>query len=100
MPELLDDDALAVALERVPGWSGDTDEISRTVELASFPVAIRVVGQVAEFAEEMDHHPDMDIRWRTVTFRSATHAMGGVTERDITLAEHINTLIDQAGGPV
>ena len=51
----------------------------RTVELASFPQAIEVVDRVAEVAERDNHHPDIDIRWRTLTFRCSTHCAGGVT---------------------
>lgn len=92
MAELLDDDALAVGLRTLDGWSGDRTGIARTVELPSFPVAIAVVVEVAKVAEEMDHHPDIDIRWRTVTFRCATHTAGGVTAKDIALAARIDEL--------
>ena len=44
----------------------------------------------AEIAEEMNHHPDMDIRWRTVTFSLATHSAGGVTQLDVELAHRID----------
>ena len=47
-------------------------------------------GRVAEIAEEMNHHPDMDIRWRTVTFSLATHSVGGVTQLDVELAHRID----------
>lgn len=96
MPELLSGDTVAAMLKNLAGWSGDTKEIARTVELSSFPAAIQVVNRVAEVAEEMDHHPDIDIRWATLTFRCATHSMGGVTERDLALAERINAIVDES----
>jgi 4a-hydroxytetrahydrobiopterin dehydratase len=89
---LLDADAVASALEGLPDWSGDTDAISRTVEAASFPAAIALVNRVAEAAEAADHHPDIDIRWRTVTFVLSTHSAGGVTSKDIAMAAKINEL--------
>jgi 4a-hydroxytetrahydrobiopterin dehydratase len=52
------------------------------------------VDHVALVAEELDHHPDMDIRWREVTFRCTTHSAGGVTGKDIELIERINELVD------
>ena len=54
---------------------------------------IALVQQVAEAAEAADHHPDIDIRWRTVTFRLVTHSAGGVTAKDIGLARTIDTMI-------
>jgi 4a-hydroxytetrahydrobiopterin dehydratase len=41
----------------------------------------------------MDHHPDIDIRWRTVTFVLSTHSAGGITDLDYQLAEKIDSLI-------
>jgi 4a-hydroxytetrahydrobiopterin dehydratase len=96
MSELLDDDAVATALRTLDGWSGDPSGIARTVELSSFPVAIAVVVEVAKVAEEMDHHPDIDIRWRTLTFRCSTHSAGGVTAKDMALAQRINELVAAA----
>ncbi|MGH3715804.1 MAG: 4a-hydroxytetrahydrobiopterin dehydratase [Micromonosporaceae bacterium] len=98
MTTLLTADELAKALPGVPGWSGDTDEISRTVKAPDFITGIRLVDAVADAAEAADHHPDIDIRWTKVTFRLATHALGGVTQRDLDLAQQINTLADQHGG--
>lgn len=96
MSELLDPAAVQEAVAVLDGWSGGTDAIMRTVGLPSFPAAIAVVDQVAAIAEEMNHHPDIDIRWRTVTFRCATHSAGGVTTRDITLANRIDRIVAEA----
>jgi 4a-hydroxytetrahydrobiopterin dehydratase len=51
------------------------------------------VRRVAEAAERADHHPDIDIRWRTVTFTLATHSEGGITEKDVQLAREIDGLV-------
>ncbi len=48
--------------------------------------------RVAEIAEEMNHHPDMDIRWRTVTFSLSTHSAVGVTQLDVELAHRIDAV--------
>ncbi|HEV7657622.1 MAG TPA: 4a-hydroxytetrahydrobiopterin dehydratase [Mycobacteriales bacterium] len=95
--ELLDQSAIDAALSGLDGWTGGTDGITRTAELASFPVAIQVVDRVAEAAEAADHHPDIDIRWRTLTFACATHSAGGVTAKDVALATEIDTIIRAAG---
>lgn len=96
MSELLDDAAVARALEELPGWQREGDAIVRTAELPSFPVAIGVVDRVAEIAEERDHHPDIDVRWRTLTFRLSTHSAGGITGKDVALAASISDQIDAA----
>jgi 4a-hydroxytetrahydrobiopterin dehydratase len=93
MAKLLDDEALAAALDTLDGWAGDSTGITRTAQLASFPAAIDVVDRVAVVAELMDHHPDIDIRWRTLTFRCVTHSAGGVTAKDIDLANRIDEIV-------
>ena len=74
------------------GWRREGDTLARTVECRSFPAAIELVGRVAAVAEERDHHPDIDIRWRTVRFALSTHSEGGITGKDTTLAETIDEL--------
>jgi 4a-hydroxytetrahydrobiopterin dehydratase len=98
MAELLDPEEVRSALSARPGWSGDASAISRTVAFPSFPEAIAAVDRVAVVAEELDHHPDMDIRWRNVTFHCATHSAGGVTGRDLDLAARIDEIAAAAGG--
>lgn len=98
MAELLGADEVRSALDSRPGWSGDPARISRTVAFRSFPEAIGAVDRVAVLAEEMDHHPDIDIRWRNITFHCTTHSVHGVTRRDLTLADRISEVVDEAGG--
>jgi 4a-hydroxytetrahydrobiopterin dehydratase len=93
MAQPLDAAEVADALSTVDDWHGDPKGIEKTAELPSFPAAIDVVVRVAEVAEAMDHHPDIDIRWRTLTFRCSTHSAGGVTKRDLTLAGKIDEIL-------
>jgi 4a-hydroxytetrahydrobiopterin dehydratase len=93
MADLFTEDRIAAALDSLPLWSRSGGTIERTAELASFPQAISVVGEVAELAEAADHHPDMDIRWRTVAFRLSTHSAGGLTGKDFALAAEIDRVI-------
>ncbi|MFJ7212430.1 4a-hydroxytetrahydrobiopterin dehydratase [Amycolatopsis sp. NPDC098790] len=91
MTEILSD---AEADERLgAGWTRAGAVISREAELASFPQAIEVVDRVAVLAEAADHHPDIDIRWRTLTFRLSTHSAGGLTEKDFALASEIDAVL-------
>ncbi|MFC4949532.1 4a-hydroxytetrahydrobiopterin dehydratase [Pseudonocardia sp. GCM10023141] len=98
MAELLDDAAVTAALDDLAGWERDGDALVRTAELPSFPAAIAVVGRVAEIAESQDHHPDIDIRWRTLTFRCSTHSKGGITDLDVVLCGAISAEIAAGGG--
>jgi 4a-hydroxytetrahydrobiopterin dehydratase len=61
-----------------------------TLEAPDFPTAVRLVDEVAVEAEEMNHHPDIDIRWRTTHWRLSTHSEGGLTQLDIELAHRID----------
>lgn len=96
MPELLSDEDLGKALGTLTDWTREGSALVRTAELESFPQAIEVVNQVAEIAERSNHHPDIDIRWRTLTFRCSTHSEGGITAFDVSLAEAIDGVIDSA----
>lgn len=96
MADVLTAEAVRDELGGLTDWAGDQAGISRTVQLASFPDAIAVVDRVAVVAEELDHHPDIDIRWRTLTFRCVTHSVGGVTHRDLELARRIDDIARSA----
>jgi 4a-hydroxytetrahydrobiopterin dehydratase len=94
---LLGDDGVRSALSDLPGWSGDGQAITRSVKAPDFLTAIRLVDDVALVAETMDHHPDIDIRWRTLRFALSTHSAGGVTEADIELARGIDEVSERHG---
>jgi 4a-hydroxytetrahydrobiopterin dehydratase len=98
MSELLGDDAIEQGLAGLSDWRRDGQALIRIVELADFPQAIQVVDRVAELAEQADHHPDIDIRWRTLTFTCSTHSEGGITRADLTLAGQIDATISQIQG--
>ena len=93
MPTVLDAAALADRLSTMEGWTGDPSAIVKKVELPSFPAAIDVVTRVAAVAEDLNHHPDIDIRWRTLRFRLVTHSAGGVTKYDLALAKRIDDIL-------
>jgi 4a-hydroxytetrahydrobiopterin dehydratase len=93
MPRLLTDAEIDRQLGEVEGWSRDGGSIRRSVELVDFPTAIAVVVEVADEAEQMGHHPDIDIRWRTLTFTLSTHSEGGLTQFDFELAHRIDAAV-------
>ncbi|SFP35828.1 4a-hydroxytetrahydrobiopterin dehydratase [Amycolatopsis arida] len=93
MAELLNDEEIGKALGHLPEWRRVDGALERAVELPDFPTAIQVVNRVAEIAESENHHPDIDIRWRTLTFRLSTHSAGGITAKDVSLATEINGVV-------
>jgi len=94
-PRVLAADEIERQLNDLPEWSGDQESLRRTATAPDFPTAIRLVDEVAKIAEEMNHHPDMDIRWRRVHFSLRTHVSKGVTQYDIELAHRIEGAIGE-----
>jgi 4a-hydroxytetrahydrobiopterin dehydratase len=86
----LGDDDIVQWLSTHAGWERVGDEIRKAFELASFADAIAFVVRVGFLAEAADHHPDLDIRWRTVAVALTTHDAGGLTGRDLALAASID----------
>ena len=68
----------------------------KTYTFARFGEGIAFVGRVAKVADEMDHHPDMDIRYTKVTMSLSTHDAGGITKSDLELAQKIENAARQA----
>ena len=91
-PPRLPPDELAAALSGLPLWSGDGEGIRRSVELPGFPDAVAALVRMAFVAEQLDHHPDVDLRWRTLHLTLVTHSADGVTELDLELARRIDAL--------
>jgi 4a-hydroxytetrahydrobiopterin dehydratase len=98
MGQLLTEDQVRTALVQLDGWEGDSTAIRRTAVLPSFLAAIDVVRRVADVAEGLDHHPDIDIRWRTLLFACSTHSDNGVTSKDTELAGRIDAIIGEVQG--
>jgi 4a-hydroxytetrahydrobiopterin dehydratase len=93
MPELLNPEAIQTLLMEIPEWKLEGDTISRTVEFPSFLEAVDAVDKIAREAEAMNHHPDIDIRWRTVRLALSTHSAGGLTTLDFQLAKKLDQLL-------
>jgi len=86
---LLNDQEARAALANLPGWACDGQVLVGSFEMETFPAGIELVRRAANSAEAANHHPDIDVRWRTVTFRLTTHESGGLTPRDVNLARRI-----------
>lgn len=90
---MLTDEQVDAALPGLDGWERADGRLCRRVEFPAFPDGIEAVRRVAEHAESQDHHPDIDIRWRTVTFSLVTHSQGGITQRDLDMARDIDGIL-------
>lgn len=93
MPEVMDEQAVDAALRERPEWSLEDGAIKRSVDAPSFLAGIEIVDEVAKAAEAAGHHPDIDIRWRTVTFALVTHSAGGLTGHDFAMAGTIDEIL-------
>jgi 4a-hydroxytetrahydrobiopterin dehydratase len=97
MADLLEPTAIDAALAELPPWSRQDDEIRASFSAPSFRAAIELVAAIADQAEEMNHHPDIDIRYTTVTLVLSTHSEGGITSADIELARRIDAVASTVG---
>lgn len=94
MAEPLDDAQLQALGERLSSWQVGAGRLVRDVEAPTFPAAIEWVVMIAQAAESMDHHPDIDIRWRRLHLELSTHSAGGrITDLDVALAERIDAIV-------
>ena len=91
---VLSDAQVDEALPDLPGWAREAGALRKSVKFPEFLAGIDAVRRVGEHAEAKDHHPDIDIRWRTVTFALVTHSEGGITDKDVEMARDINTIVD------
>ena len=87
----LDDAALAAALAKLPGWkkADGRDAITKEFTLPAFPAAVGFMVHVAMLAERQYHYPEFVNLYSRVIVTMSTHDAGGVSERDIKLAQAI-----------
>lgn len=90
---VLSEEQVDAALPGLDGWERAAGALRRSIDFSSFLDGIDAVRRVGEHAEAEDHHPDIDIRWRTVTFALVTHSEGGITDKDVAMAREINRIV-------
>ena len=93
MAAKLNDAEIEARLGDLVDWKLQENEIRKTFQLASFPMAIAFVTQVGFLAEAAGHHPDIDIRWRNVSLALTTHDAGGLSAKDFELAAQIDEIL-------
>ena len=89
---LLSDEEIEARLAGLERWERRGDAIVREVDCGDFMGSVDLVNRIAPVAEEMNHHPDLDISWSKVTVSLSTHSQGGLTDSDFELARRIDTL--------
>jgi 4a-hydroxytetrahydrobiopterin dehydratase len=90
MTDKLNDESIDGWLNGQKGWSRSENLLTKTFEFSSFRDAIIFVNRVAGLADDLDHHPDIDIRYSTVVILLSTHSVGALTDKDLKLAERID----------
>jgi 4a-hydroxytetrahydrobiopterin dehydratase len=86
-----------IADEKLDGWAHVYDSLKTRIATPDFAAGLALVETIGAVAEELDHHPDVDLRYAFVEIRLTSHDIGGVTRRDIRLARRIDELAATAG---
>jgi 4a-hydroxytetrahydrobiopterin dehydratase len=85
--ERLSQEQIDAALTELGGWEQHGDVIRKTFRFHDFIGSVNFVDALAEAAEQLQHHPDIDIRYNKVTLTLSTHSVGGLTANDVRLAQ-------------
>jgi len=89
---LLSDEEIERRLEGVDGWARSGGAITKAFDRGDFKGSVDFVNRLTPAAEEMNHHPDLEISWSKVTVSITNHSAGGLTENDFELAQKIDSL--------
>jgi len=92
----LSDEEVKLHLEGLKGWKVDDGMLQKRFKFKGFMAGMRFVNQVAEVAEEMDHHPDIYIRFGLITISLITHSAQGLTKLDFEQATRVDASFDQS----
>ena len=90
---LLGEDEVEARLGELEGWRRDGDTIVKEFKLEDFVGSVDFINRLLPVAEEMNHHPDLQVSWNTVAVSITTHSEGGLTENDFELAKSIDPLV-------
>jgi 4a-hydroxytetrahydrobiopterin dehydratase len=89
---LLGDEEIGARLEELSGWERRGEAIAKDFSCGDFVGSVKFVDGLVAPAEEMGHHPDVEISWDTVTVTISTHSEGGLTAADFELAAKVDAL--------
>lgn len=92
MSKTLTDAELQTALPNLPGWTKNGIALERKYEFKDFVDAMKFVNRVADAAEAAGHHPDIQIVYNKVNLQLTSHDSGGITSRDIKMAQKLSEI--------
>lgn len=95
---LMADEEIEARLEELEGWERSGDSIRKQFSFGDFVGSVEFVKRLVAPAEDMGHHPDLEISWNKVTVSLATHSQGGITDADFELAGKIEALEEEVAG--
>jgi 4a-hydroxytetrahydrobiopterin dehydratase len=81
------------AVGRMEGWTLRDGRLNREIKFTDFSEAWAFMSRVALLAEQMNHHPDWSNVWNTVRIALWSHDVGGISDRDLAMAQRINELL-------
>ena len=88
----LNDAEIDERLAGLNGWERSGEAIVKQFDNGDFKGSVDFVDRLTPEAEDMNHHPDLEISWNKVTVTITTHSQGGLTENDFELARRIDAL--------
>ena len=94
--EKLDTESIRGWIASHKGWKRQANKLTKDFAFSSFRDSIVFVNRVASVADSHNHHPDIDVRYSTVTVTVTTHDAGGITSKDFALAEQIDFATSRA----
>ena len=90
----LSSEEIEAKLDTLPEWSLSGESLQRTYSFQDFLAALAFVNRVGDLAEQQAHHPDILIRYDKVTLTLSTHDVGGITDKDFSLAGTVDDLVN------
>lgn len=95
MIQKINPQTVSKSLEGIDGWTlaNDREAIEKTFKFKNFKEAWAFMNKVADLAEDMDHHPEWFNVYNKVEITLTTHDAGGISQRDLDMAEKINGFI-------
>jgi 4a-hydroxytetrahydrobiopterin dehydratase len=88
----LNDREIEERLSGLDGWERSGEAIVKGFDNGDFKGSVEFVNRLMPEAEDMNHHPDLEISWKDVTVTITSHSEGGLTENDFELARRIDAL--------
>ncbi|MGJ3493814.1 Putative pterin-4-alpha-carbinolamine dehydratase [Piscirickettsia salmonis] len=89
----LNQEQIQAALAKLPSWQQEGDKITRTIRFPLYLDGIRFVTQLAEHAEQVQHHPDLAIHWCNIKIDLSTHDVDGISQKDFDMAKYIESAL-------